>query len=131
MTAWDLTISVPDRPGVLAKLSQELGRDGINIEGVSGGRMDGKAHVQLLVENRDKAREVVKRLGHEVVTEREVLVEKLEDRPGVLGERLQAVADAGINLTTVYLATDTRIVLGAEDLKALREAWTRTATATR
>jgi hypothetical protein len=35
----------------------------------------------------------------------------------------QHLADAGINLTTVYLATDTRLVLGSENISALRTAW--------
>lgn len=31
--------------------------------------------------------------------------------------------DAGINLTTVYLATNTRLVLGAENVWAVEAAW--------
>jgi hypothetical protein len=38
------------------------------------------------------------------------------------------LADAGINLTTVYLATDTRLVLGCESLSALEMAWKQLAT---
>jgi hypothetical protein len=52
-----------------------------------------------------------------------VIVERIEDRPGMLGKVTRHLADAGINLTTVYLATDTRLVLGCENIAALETAW--------
>jgi hypothetical protein len=41
----------------------------------------------------------------------------------MLGKVTRQLAEAGINLTTVYLATDTRVVLGCENLSALETAW--------
>jgi hypothetical protein len=41
----------------------------------------------------------------------------------MLGKVTRRLADAGINLTTAYLATDTRLVLGCESLAALETAW--------
>jgi hypothetical protein len=55
--------------------------------------------------------------------ETEVIVERVEDRPRLLGKVTRQLADAGINLTTVYLATDTRLVLGSENISALQTAW--------
>ena len=52
-----------------------------------------------------------------------MVVEHVEDRPGMLGMVTRRLADAGINLTTVYLATDTRLVLGCENIPALKAAW--------
>ena len=54
--------------------------------------------------------------------ETEVIVERVENHPGALGKVTRRLADAGINLTTVYLATDTRLVLGCENLSALESA---------
>jgi hypothetical protein len=51
-----------------------------------------------------------------------VIVEHIEDRPGMLGKVTRRLADAGINLTTMYLATDTRLVLGCESISALETA---------
>jgi hypothetical protein len=52
-----------------------------------------------------------------------VIVEHIEDRPGMLGKVTRRLADAGINLTTMYLATDTRLVLGCENISALETVW--------
>jgi hypothetical protein len=61
--------------------------------------------------------------GYKVNKETEVIVERLEDRPGVLGKVTRHIAEAGINLTIVHLATDTRRVLGCENISALETAW--------
>jgi hypothetical protein len=46
----------------------------------------------------------------------------LEDRPGALGEVSRRLGDAGVNITLTYLATDTRLVLAADNLAAARTA---------
>jgi len=52
-----------------------------------------------------------------------VIVERVENQPGALGKVTRRLADAGVNLTTAYLATDTRLVLGSANLAALESAW--------
>jgi hypothetical protein len=49
-------------------------------------------------------------------------VVEVEDRPGVLADLARKVARAGVNLDLVYLATQNRIVFGADDPAALRAA---------
>ena len=131
MKAWDLTITAPSRPGVLADLATELGKEDVNIEGMCAFEHKGEGVVHLLVEKREAALPVIKRLKLNVADEREVLVEEIEDRPGVFGERARHIAEKGINLTAAYLATNTRVVLAADDLAALTEAWRAPATASR
>ena len=65
----------------------------------------------------------IAKVGFKVTNEREVIVERIEDRPGMLAKLTRHLAEAGINLTTVYLATGTRLVLGCEDISALEAAW--------
>jgi hypothetical protein len=60
--------------------------------------------------------------GFTSVEEREVVVLDVEDRPGVLGEVARKLADAGVNIELVYLASGTRLVVGASDLDAVRNA---------
>jgi hypothetical protein len=50
------------------------------------------------------------------------LVVAPEDKPGVLGALCRRAADAGVNLTLTYLATDTRLVLAGDDMAKLRAA---------
>jgi hypothetical protein len=42
--------------------------------------------------------------------------------PGSAGNCLRRIADAGVNLELVYLATATRLVIGVDDLAAARAA---------
>ena len=60
--------------------------------------------------------------GFAAVEERDVLVVDIEDRPGALGETARKLADAGVNIELVYLASGTRLVIGAADLGAVRAA---------
>ena len=50
-----------------------------------------------------------------------MLVIDIEDRPGEMGRLTRRFADAGINVDLLYLATNTRAVVGVDDLKAGRE----------
>ena len=126
MRAWDFTLIVPHRSGTVATLGEEFGKAGINIEGICGFEHDGKGIFHVLVTDREGTRRVVEKFGNvgfEVTDESEVLVERIENRPGVLGEYTRRIADQDINLTTVYMATDTRLVLGAADVMQLEKAW--------
>jgi hypothetical protein len=51
-----------------------------------------------------------------------VLVLSIEDRPGALGEIARRLGEARVNLTMVYLATNTRLVLAADNLAAAKAA---------
>ena len=46
----------------------------------------------------------------------------LEDRPGALGRSRREIAAAGVNIELAYLATNTRLVVGAADLDKVRAA---------
>jgi hypothetical protein len=123
MNAYDFTIAVTHSKGSLAKLAEEFGREKINIEGVCAVEQNGNAVVHLLTTDRTATTGAVAKVGYKVTREAEVIVERIEDRPGMLGKITRHLADAGINLTTVYLATDSRLVLGSENISALRTAW--------
>ena len=50
------------------------------------------------------------------------MVVEVEDRPGVLADLTRKVAQAGIDLDLVYVATRDRLVFGATDLAGLKTA---------
>jgi hypothetical protein len=118
----DLAVTVEDQPGVLAGMGEALGKAGINIIGVSGVAATGPSVVHLLVDDAAATRNALADAGFTAVEEREVAVVDVEDRPGALGETARKLADAGINIELVYLATGTRLVIGAADLAAVRAA---------
>jgi hypothetical protein len=123
MHAYDFTIVVPHTKGSLATLAEELGREKINIEGLCAVEQNGVVLLHLLTADKATTSRVIAKVGYKVSRESEVIVERIDNQPGMLGKVTRRLADAGINLTTVYLATDTRLVLGCEDLSALEMAW--------
>jgi hypothetical protein len=49
-------------------------------------------------------------------TTREVVIVKVLDEPGTLGDVALVMADAGINIDSVYVTTRGHVVLGVDDL---------------
>jgi len=123
MHAYDFTIVAPHSKGSLATLAEELGREKINIEGLCAVEQNGSAILHLLTTDRAATTRAIAAIGYQVSRETEVIVERVENQPGALGKVTRRLADAGVNLTTAYLATDTRLVLGSENLAALESAW--------
>ena len=120
--AKDLTIALEDRPGILAELGEVLGGAGINIEGFCGYRSEGTGIVHLLVDDAPAARGALEGAGFAVQHERDVIVVDVEDRPGALAVVARRIANADVSLDLAYLGTNTRIVVGAENLEKLRAA---------
>ena len=82
--------------------------------------MDGAVHV--LARDPNAARAALRAGGYRIEGEVEVLVLPMPDRPGELSMIMQRLADASVNLRFVYLATDTRVVIGADDITRARAA---------
>jgi hypothetical protein len=121
--ATDLTLYLDDEPGELARLGDVLGKAGVNIAGLcavtSGG---GHAEVHILVQDATPAFEALQNAGIKIVDEQEVIVLDVQDRPGALGEVVHKLGAAKINVETAYLATNTRLVLGANSLADAKAA---------
>lgn len=120
--ATDLAISVEDQPGVLASMSEALGSAGVNIAGVWGAGTGSGSVVHLLVDDETGARQALEGAGFGSIEAREVVMVDIEDRPGALGEAARKIADAGVNIELVCLASDTRLMIGAADVDAVRAA---------
>lgn len=118
----DLTVSLEDKPGTLAKLGEVLGNAGINIDGISGFEAGGRGTIHVLVDDGASAREALAQAGVECGAEREVEVVSIIDQPGEMGRHLRRIADAGVNVDLVYLATGTRLVIGSPNAEGLKTA---------
>ena len=123
--ATDLRIMVDDRPGGLAAVGEALGSAGINIEGLCGvGTGDGGV-IHVLVEDGAAARAALEAAGMSVDRESEPLVSDVSastGTPGAVGQMARAIADAGVNLRAVYIATNNRAVAVTDDVEAARGA---------
>ena len=118
----DLTVNLENKPGTLAQLGQALGNAGINIEGVCAVSGPAGDVVHILVDSAQLASEALADAGITCGGERDVEVISVVDEPGEMGRHLRKVADAGVNVELVYLATATRLVLGSADVDRLRAA---------
>ena len=117
--ARDITVRLgEDRPGALAALVQALSRSGVNIDGIT--EVDGVVHV--LARDPSAARSALRAGGYPIDGELEVVVMPMPDRPGELSMVMQRLAEAGVNLRFVYLATGTRVVIGVDDITRARAA---------
>jgi hypothetical protein len=116
--ATDFTITTEDKPGVLASIGEALGGAGINIEGLMGVGMDGRGMIHLCVENGAAARKALEGAGITVDGEAEAILGppvQGADQAGTMGVMARQIADAGINMRAVYLATNSRVVLVSDD----------------
>jgi hypothetical protein len=116
--ARDLTIRLAaDRPGELARVVQALSQSGVNIDGIAG--VEGLVHV--LARDPSAARSALRAGGYPIEGELEVLIMPMPDRPGELAMITRRLADASVNVRFVYLATETRVVIGVDDITAARQ----------
>jgi hypothetical protein len=105
-----------DRPGELARVVQALSQAGVNMEGLA--EIGGVVHV--LARDPREARQALRAAGFAIDAELEVLIVPMPHRPGEVSMIVQRLADAGVNVRFIYLATDTRLVIGTDDITAAR-----------
>ncbi|MBV8940507.1 MAG: ACT domain-containing protein [Solirubrobacterales bacterium] len=121
---FDLVIDIENTPGALAQVAAAISDAGVNLAAATCVGSGARAELHILVPHAEAARHALA-ISHVAVTrEREVVVVDVEDRPGVLADLTRKIAEAGVNLDLVYVATRNRVVFGAADLAALQAALT-------
>jgi hypothetical protein len=116
--ARDISIRLTeDRPGELSRVVKALSESGVNIEGLS--EVDGVVHV--LARDPRSARQALRGGGFAIDAELEVIVVPMPDRPGEVSMILQRLAEANVNIRFLYLATETRVVIGTDDITSARQ----------
>lgn len=123
----DLAIRLENRPGALADMGETLGHAGVSVEGGGGFVVGGEGIVHFLFEDGAAARKALAEKGIEVIAEREVLVQRLnQDEPGQLGKISRMMADAGVNIEVIYSDHQNQLILVVDDFekgKAVSERW--------
>ncbi|HKQ61959.1 MAG TPA: ACT domain-containing protein [Candidatus Polarisedimenticolaceae bacterium] len=112
--ATEFKVSLEDQPGTLARLGSVLGKARVNIEAIHGTTEAGRAVVRFVADDPARAAATLVDAGipHE---RRQVLIVRLLDAPGMLGDVALVMADAGINIDSVYVTTSGNMVLGVDD----------------
>lgn len=114
--ASEFKVMLEDMPGTLARLCGVLGDAGVSIEAIQGmSRAGRESIVQFVPRDPDNAARALD-AGGIAYGKREVLIVKILDEPGTLGDVALIMSKAGINIDSVYVTTRGLVVLGVDDL---------------
>ena len=96
-----LSVFMPNRPGVLAQTCSILSENGVNIMALAVHDTVDNAVVRFLVDQPTKALLLLER-EELYVLEQEVVVIEIANRPGELTRIAQVLAEADINIAYAY-----------------------------
>ena len=119
----EISMELEDEPGSLARIAEALAEANINIETMCAiGKV--APNVALVTEQIPQTRAVLDRLGvNYTVTELIKMV--MPDQPGVLASFSRRIADAGLNLNSIYILSkyqgDTELVFSVDDTEKARQ----------
>lgn len=99
------SVTLDDKPGELAKLTGALADKGINIRTGAAAVLGTKGVVNLVTSDEPKTRDVL-RTQKFTFTEDDVLVAKLEDKPGTLAQLAKNLASAKVNIKSFALLSN-------------------------
>ena len=102
----------------------DAGQAGINIEGLLGIGFEGRGIIHVCVQDGAGARKALEGAGIKVEGEADAILGppvQGAETPGTMGMMARQIADAGINVRAVYLATGSRVVMVTDDNAKLME----------
>jgi len=117
-----VVIEIENEPGAVARIAAAISDAGVNLSAATCIGSADRVELHILVPHAEAARHALAISQLAVSHEREVVVVEVEDRPGVLADLTRKVANAGVDLDLMYVATRNRIVFGAADLDGLKAA---------
>ena len=98
-----IVIPVPNRPGVVADVSEALGAAGINIEEMDAEGAVDNGVIILMVDHYDAALRALQEAGFQAISE-DALVLKLLNEPGALAKVARRLEHASINIRSLRIA---------------------------
>jgi len=101
LMAKQYSVFLPNEPGSLKRLAKMFSDEGINLIGIASEVRDDSGVVRIAVEEGVDGADVLVRNGFSAV-EKPLLSVELANRPGELYRVADALAAAGVNITTVY-----------------------------
>ena len=113
--ATEFTVILENRLGALARLATALGDARVNVEAIEGMSQEGNSRIQFVPNDPDTTAQALDAAGISYA-KREVLIVRVLDEPGMLGDVALVMSTAGINIDSVYVTTRGQVVLGVDDL---------------
>jgi hypothetical protein len=123
----DIEILLENKPGILALLGETLGKNKISLEG-GGVFQNGEISIaHFLVEEAEKAKEVLAKVEIKVVKINDVIIQKLrQDVAGQLGMFCRKMAEAKVNILVQYSDHSNQLIVVVDDYekgKKVSEEW--------
>jgi hypothetical protein len=101
MKVEQISVFLENKPGALAEVTRILGESGVNIRALSLADTKDFGILRLIVNDQEKAKEVLGRKGF-TVRKTEVVAIEVPDRPGGLADIMKLLAEAAINVEYLY-----------------------------
>ncbi len=96
----EFSVKLGDKPGELARMAEALKNDGVNIRSMA---TEQKAEVvRIVTSDPEKSRKSLTQSGMQF-SERNLLVAKLEDKPGELARISAELAKGGVRIDAAYM----------------------------
>ena len=90
-------VQLPNKPGALAILAEELATRGVDLRAIGGGGIGDVGHVIMTTADDATTKSVLEEGGYTFVEGESILAE-VDDRPGGMERVARALADAGVNI---------------------------------
>ncbi len=118
----DIEIILDNTPGALARMGKILGSHRISLEG-GGVFQNGNTPIaHFLVEEAERARQVLESNHIKVVKISEVIVQRLrQEVPGQLGLFCSRMAAAGVNILTQYSDHANQLIIVVDDYEKAKQ----------
>jgi hypothetical protein len=94
-------VTVPNKPGEGARALATLRDAGVNLLAFSGFPEGRGAQMDFVPEDAARFREAAKKAGWKLTGPKKAFLIAGDDRPGVVGDLMQKLADAKINVTAI------------------------------
>lgn len=101
MPITQISVSVENKPGALHNICDIFENEVINIKGIMASSALSPVQVHFIVDDPEKAENVLKSNGYDVIT-KEVIAVATPDHPGGLNAVLRPLTQENINIETLY-----------------------------
>ena len=135
MALREITFTLPNRPGALARVARTLAKERVNLAAISVDSAAGRGRVRMVVSDPDRATVLLETAGFDVEV-REMIAVRLEDRAGTFLRVLETLAHERINIQSVAIlvareGNQTLVALSTSDLPRTRKLLHRSGFASR
>jgi hypothetical protein len=96
----EFSVKLANKPGELARVAEALRKDGVNIRSIA--TEPNAEVVRIVTSDPEKSQRSLTQSGMQF-SERNLLVAKLEDKPGELARISAALAKEGVNIDAAYM----------------------------